>query len=69
MTGVAELYVLKDFPILQNRIYASAEEARNCRRGDIRFVRDLAQGLVYNAGFRSELIDYDTFYDDEQAGV
>ncbi len=67
MSGVTQLYVQSDFPIFQNRMYDSAEEARACPRGDIRLVQDGASGLVYNAAFRPELMNYDAAYQNEQA--
>lgn len=67
MTGVTALYEQSDFPIFQNRMYDSAQEARDCPRGDIRLVQDDTTGLVYNAAFRPELMDYDAAYQNEQA--
>ncbi|OBF66045.1 methyltransferase [Mycobacterium sp. 852002-51971_SCH5477799-a] len=67
MSGVAQLYEQSDFPIFQNRMYESAEEARACPRGDIRLVQDDISGLVYNAAFRQELMTYDAAYENEQA--
>jgi len=34
------LYDKTDFPVLQNRVYETFEEAVNCKRGDIRIVED-----------------------------
>lgn len=67
MTGLTLLYEQSGFPIFQNRMYESATEARGCPRGDIRLVQDGASGLVYNAAFCSELMNYDTAYQNEQA--
>jgi hypothetical protein len=53
-------------PVLQNRTYASREEARNCVTGDVRLVEDLRSGLVYNAEFRPDLVNYDSDYQNEQ---
>lgn len=61
------LYEANDFPVFQNRMYPSAEAARLCPRGDIRLVEDQQTGLVYNAAFRPELVDYDIYYQNEQA--
>lgn len=61
------LYSQDDFPVFQNRMYNSAEEARNCPRGNIRIVEDLASGLVRNEAFDPALVDYDSAYQNEQA--
>lgn len=61
------LYRQSQFPMLQNRVYASIEEARNCPKGDIEIVQDLSTGLVYNAAFCSELMVYDANYNNEQS--
>jgi hypothetical protein len=61
------LYSQDDFPIFQNRMYNSADEAQNCPRGNIRIVEDLKTGLVYNDAFDSALVDYDAAYQNEQA--
>src|SRR3954470_12862003 len=67
MSGMTQLYEQSEFPIFQNRMYDSAQEARACPRGDIKLVQDDATGLVYNAAFRSELMNYDAAYQNEQA--
>lgn len=67
MTDETLLFEALDFPIFQNRMYDSAEEARDCPRGDIRLVQDRASGLVHNAAFRPELMTYDAAYQNEQA--
>jgi hypothetical protein len=64
---MTQLYEQSDFPIFQNRMYDSAEEARACPRGDINLVQDGDTGLVYNAAFRPELMNYDAAYQNEQA--
>ena len=40
------LYQQTDFPIFQNRMYDTAEEAKGCPKGDIELVEDLQTGLV-----------------------
>jgi hypothetical protein len=67
MSGQTRLYEQSEFPIFQNRMYESASEARACPRGEIRLVQDATSGLVYNEAFRSELMDYDAAYQNEQA--
>lgn len=67
MSGMRQLYEQSDFPIFQNRMYDSADQARACPRGDISLVQDGTTGLVYNAAFRPELMNYDAAYQNEQA--
>jgi hypothetical protein len=67
MSAATKLYEQSAFPIFQNRMYDSAEEARSCPRGDIRLVQDDISGLVHNVAFRPELMNYDAAYQNEQA--
>ncbi len=67
MQNERELYRAEHLPIFQNRMYDSAQEARECPRGDVRLVQNLATGLIYNADFRPELMTYDARYQNEQA--
>lgn len=60
------LYRQHDFPIFQNRMYATAAEALACPRGDIELFEDSSTGLVFNRSFRSELLTYDQDYQNEQ---
>ncbi|WP_275097484.1 class I SAM-dependent methyltransferase [Sedimenticola hydrogenitrophicus] len=61
------LYQQDGLPIFQNRMYQTAEEAKNCPKGNIRLVEDAHTGLVFNAEFQSELMIYDKHYQNEQA--
>lgn len=61
------LYQQKDFPLFQNRMYETKEEALNCPKGDIHLVEDLETGLIYNAAFEPGLMTYDEHYQNEQA--
>ena len=61
------LYEQSDFPIFQNQLYETAEEAINCPRGDLSIVEDLQTGLVFNAAFQPALMVYDINYNNEQA--
>jgi len=61
------LYEIEQLPIFQNRMYDSEEDAIGCPKGDIRLVENLKTGLVYNEAFRSELMQYDDHYQNEQA--
>lgn len=60
------LYEQTGYPIFQNRMYDTAQEGKNCPKGDIRLVEDGTTGLVYNAAFRPELMNYDGHYQNEQ---
>ena len=62
-----ELYNVDQLPVFQNRMYESAEVAQSCPRGDVRLVQNLCTGLIYNAAFRPELMNYDANYQNEQA--
>lgn len=61
------LYEQRDFPVFQNRMYGSREEARLCPKGDIRLAQDPHTGVVANLAFRPELMVYDEHYQNEQA--
>ena len=61
------LYAQDDFPVFQNRMYNCAEDARNCPKGNIRIIEDMASGLVRNDAFDPTLVDYDAAYQNEQA--
>ncbi|RCV90914.1 class I SAM-dependent methyltransferase [Billgrantia montanilacus] len=60
------LYRQCRFPVLQNRVYDSMEEAQQCLKGDIEIVEDQVTGLIYNDAFRPELVVYDASYNNEQ---
>jgi len=60
------LYRQSDYPVLQNRVYATAEEAKACIKGDIEIVENQLTGLIYNDAFRPELMVYDASYNNEQ---
>lgn len=61
------LYRQKKFPVLQNKVYASLKQARDCPLGDIELVQDLYTGLVYNSAFDPNLMVYDASYNNEQS--
>ncbi|MEE6138729.1 class I SAM-dependent methyltransferase [Mycobacterium sp. 050128] len=67
MTQITQLYEQSDFPIFQNRMYNSVQEARDCPRGDIRLVQNGISGLIYNDAFQPDLMNYDAAYQNEQA--
>ncbi len=61
-----EVYRAEQLPVLQNRMFATAQAARDCARGDVVLVQSLDTGLVFNQAFRPELVDYDADYQNEQ---
>lgn len=61
-----ELYIQKNFPILQNVVYENREKAVKCATGNVRIVEDQNTGLVYNADFDPTKITYDQNYNNEQ---
>jgi len=65
--AVEELYRVEQLPVFQNRMFRTAEDARNCTRGNIVLVRDLDSGLIHNQAFQPELMQYDADYQNEQA--
>lgn len=67
MTQMDILYRAEGFPVLQNRMFFTEEEAKACTLGDIILVQDTTTGLIFNQAFRPELIKYDANYQNEQA--
>jgi hypothetical protein len=61
------LYKQDQLPIFQNRMYKTKVESLACPKGDIELVEDLDTGLVYNIQFQSDLMNYDSNYQNEQA--
>jgi SAM-dependent methyltransferase len=61
------LYEQTGFPVLQNRVYETVHDARNCIRGDIKIVENQQTGMIYNSAFRPELMIYDSNYNNEQS--
>lgn len=61
------LYAVEQLPIFQNRMYDTEIEAKECPRGNMCLVENLDTGLIYNADFQPELMNYDEHYQNEQA--
>jgi hypothetical protein len=61
------LYQQDRFPVLQNRVYETEFEARNCVVGNIALIEDQQTGLIYNDAFQPELMVYDESYNNEQS--
>ena len=62
-----EIYHTGQLPVLQNKLFTSAEEARDCTKSDVMLVQDMQTGLIFNHSFNPELIAYDKNYQNEQA--
>jgi len=60
------LYKQEKFPVFQNRMYDTAQEAQLCPTGDVCLVQNQTTGLIYNKAFRPELVIYDSAYQNEQ---
>jgi SAM-dependent methyltransferase len=60
------IYSVDDLPTQQNRVYATAQEARTCPRGNLALAQDPLTGIVHNASFRPDLVVYDENYQNEQ---
>ncbi len=67
MKKLRVLYSIDQLSIFQNRMYDTESEAKDCPKGDVLLVENLQTGLVYNASFRTELMEYDEHYQNEQA--
>ena len=61
------LYQQKDFPLFQNRMYETEQNAIDCPKANIYLVQDQDTGLIYNLDFNPELMVYDKHYQNEQA--
>lgn len=66
ITELKTLYKQEKFPVFQNRMYDTAQEAQTCPTGDICLVQNQKTGLIYNDAFRPELVTYDSAYQNEQ---
>lgn len=62
-----ELFRAERLPVLQNRTFASFEQACGSATGDVLLVQDTQTGLVFNAAFDPQLLAYDADYQNEQA--
>ncbi len=65
--SVRILYEIEQLPIFQNRMYDSKASAIGCPRGDVCLVENLETGLVYNQAFDPSRMQYDEYYQNEQA--
>lgn len=54
-------------PVFQNKIYSTAEEAKQALMGQVKLSKCSYCGFVYNASFNKDLMTYDKNYQNEQA--
>ena len=66
LSRARELYRAPQLPVFQNRMFASAQAARACTRGDVVLVQDEDTGLIFNRAFDPGLMVYDADYQNEQ---
>jgi hypothetical protein len=62
-----EVFRAEGLPLLQNRTFPTAAEARSSPTGDVVLVEDAQTGLIRNAAFEPERMVYDRDYQNEQA--
>ena len=62
-----ELFRAEQLPVLQNKMFSTAEEAVVCTKGDVVLVQYMESGMVFNSAFDPELLDYSDDYQNEQA--
>ena len=67
MKSYKKIYQAQQFPVFQNLMFDSREEAKNCTTGDIDLVQDLETGLIFNQAFNPDLMKYNANYQNEQA--
>jgi hypothetical protein len=61
-----ELHTRLRVPILMNRVYATVDEARSAKLGDVHMFGCSACGFAWNAAFDENLIVYDENYENDQ---
>lgn len=62
-----DLLRLEALPVYQNKMFATAEAARACPRGDVVLAQDPRSGFVRNRAYDPGLLEYDDSYQNEQA--
>ncbi|MGH8330084.1 MAG: methyltransferase, partial [Pseudomonas fluorescens] len=62
-----ELYRAIELPVLQNRTFATAEQAQASGSANIVLVQDSQSGLIFNKAFDASKLSYDVDYQNEQA--
>jgi len=62
-----ELFRVEGLPVFQNKMFSDQALAMQCLTGDMVLVQDMDSGLIFNAAFDPDLLDYDKDYQNEQA--
>ncbi len=65
--SLREIFRAESLPVLQNRVFATEAEARASAAGDVVLVQDMDTGLIFNAAFDPDRLEYDQNYQNEQA--
>lgn len=65
--SVKELFRMKNLPVFQNKMFKDKISAVNFTKGDVVLVQNDESGLIYNAAFNPQLMEYDDDYQNEQA--
>ena len=66
-TNVKIIYEQKSVPLIQNKVYATKEQAVNAPCIDVILAQSLHNGFVFSANFNESIIDYDAAYQNEQS--
>lgn len=67
MNRYKEIYRAEKLPVVQNRMFTTQTGAVDCLKGDVILVWDRTTGLIFNKSFKSDLIEYNSDYQNEQA--
>lgn len=62
-----EIFRASGLPTLQNKTYETIAAARACSVGDVVLIQDKVSGIIHNAAFDPNIIQYDESYQNEQA--
>ncbi len=61
------IYEQEAVPLIQNKVYPTAEQARNALCKKVVIAQSLDNGFVFSADFTDSMIDYDMHYQNEQS--
>lgn len=62
-----ELFRVAGLPVFQNKMFHDRAAALACPKGDVILVQNMDTGLIFNAAFDGNLLEYDSDYQNEQA--
>lgn len=66
-TNTKIIYEQRSVPLIQNKVYPTAEQAKNAPCMDVVIAQSLDNGFVFSADFKDSIIDYDMHYQNEQS--